>query len=81
MSTVRALILKARVRLWWATTDSEAHHPVLSYTHDRTSRDAVGGKDDKLYQINVDNGEFAYSGNMALTAEYHQSVLASKDNG
>lgn len=48
VSTARARILKARLRLRLAATDTETHHSVLSCTHDRSGIDAKGGEDDRL---------------------------------
>jgi hypothetical protein len=46
MLTVSAWVLGAGLRLRVATTDSKAYYPVFPYTNDKTSRDAVRGKDD-----------------------------------
>jgi hypothetical protein len=81
MSTAGARLPKARLRMWLATTDTKAHHPVLSYTHDRTSRDAVRGKDDRLYQATVDGRRLAYGDEVDPRAGCAYSVLAGKEDG
>jgi hypothetical protein len=59
VSTACARILKARLRLRLATTDSKAHHSVLSYTLSRTIRDAARSEDDGLYEATIDGGGLA----------------------
>ena len=67
--------------MWLATADTKAHHLVLSYTHDRTSGDAVRGKDDRLYQATVDRGRLACGDEVVPTAGRPHPVLAGKDDG
>lgn len=81
MSAAGARVPKARLRLRLATTDPKAHHPVLSYTYDRTSRDAVGGKNDRLYQATVNGGRLACGDEVVPTAGCPYSVLAGRDDG
>jgi hypothetical protein len=81
MSTASARVLKARLRLRLATTDSEAHYPVLPYTNDRTSRDAVRGKDDRLHKATVDGGWVACGHEMVPAARYPHPVFTGEDNG
>jgi hypothetical protein len=81
MSTASTRILKARLRLRLATTDSKAHYPVLPYTNSKTSRDAVRGKDDRLHKATVDGGWVACGHEMVPAARYPHLVFTSKDNG
>jgi hypothetical protein len=78
---VNARILEARLRVRLAATDPETHHPVLSYSRDRTDRDARGGKDDRLYQAAIDGGGVTSGDKMVLAAGCPSPVLASKDDG
>jgi hypothetical protein len=73
-------VLKARLRLRLATTDSKAHHSVLSCTLNRTSRDAVRSEDDGLYKATIDRNGLACGNEVVLTAGYPYTVLASKDD-
>ena len=81
ISTAGARLPKARLRVWLATTDTKAHHPVLSYTYDRTSRNAVRGKDDRLYQATVDRSRLACGDEVVSRAGCPYSVLAGEDDG
>jgi hypothetical protein len=81
ISKARARILKARLRLRLATTDSKAHHPVLSHTLYRTSRDAVKSEDDGLYEATINGGGLACGDEVVLAAGCPYPVLAGKDNG
>ena len=81
MSTACAWILKARLRLRLATTDSKAHHSVLSCTLNRTSRDAVRSEDDGLYQANIERSGLACGDEVVFAAGCPYPVLAGKDDG
>jgi hypothetical protein len=81
MSTASARVLKARLRLRLATTDSKARHPVLPYTNGKTSRDAVRGKDDRLHKVTVDGGWVACGREMVPAARYSHPVFTGEDNG
>jgi hypothetical protein len=81
MSTAGAQLPKARLRMWLGTTDTKAHHPVLSYTHDRTSGDAVRDENDRLYQATVNRGRLACGEEVVFRAGCSYSVLAGKEDG
>jgi hypothetical protein len=81
MSTASAQVLEARLRLRLATTDSKAHYPVLPYTNDRTGRDAIRGKDDRLHKATVDGGWVACGHEMVPAARYPHPVFTGEDNG
>jgi len=78
VSTACARILKARLRLRLATTDSKAHHSVLSYTLSRTIRDAARSEDDGLYEATIDGGGLE-CGDEVVPAACPYPVLASED--
>jgi hypothetical protein len=81
MSTACAWIHKARLQLQLATIDSKAHHSVLSYTLNRTSRDTVRSEDDRLYQATIDRNGLACGDEVVLIAGCPYLVLTSKDDG
>jgi hypothetical protein len=74
-------VLKARLRLQLATTDSKAHYPVLPYINNRTGRDAVRSKDDRLHKATIDGGRVACGHKIVPIARYPHLVFTSEDNG
>ena len=57
------------------------YYPVLSYTNDRKSKDAVRGKDDRLHKATVDGGWVACGHEMVPAARYPHTVFTGEDNG